>query len=55
MYRLPLDFAEQPGIDLKGIMFDDLDEVQREGACTFIDNFTGVFNDDRRQAAECGS
>jgi hypothetical protein len=43
---LPLDFAEQPGIDLKGIMFDDLDDVQREGACSFIGNFSGVFNDD---------
>lgn len=41
---LPLDFTPDSGIF--GIMFDQLAD-EREGACNFIQNFTGVHNDNR--------
>lgn len=46
MYHVsvPFDFSPQPGI--LGIMFDEIQD-EREGACSFIQNFTGDHNDDR--------
>src|SRR5688500_8983329 len=41
---VPLDFTPDSGIF--GIMFDQLAD-EREGACNFIQNFTGVHNDNR--------
>jgi hypothetical protein len=41
---VPLDFTPNAGIF--GIMFDQLAD-EREGACNFIQNFTGNFNDNR--------
>lgn len=41
---VPLDFTPNSGIF--GIMFDQLAD-EREGACNFIQNFTGVHNDNR--------
>jgi hypothetical protein len=41
---VPLDFSPDSGIF--GIMFDEIGDA-REGACNFIQNFTGVHNDNR--------
>ena len=41
---VPLDFTPDSGIF--GIMFDQLAD-EREGACNFIQNFTGIHNDNR--------